>query len=151
MPLVWVGRWRGHALKHRVYGPDVLVNFCRETHARGYRHFFYGGAPGVPEALAAKLLEQFPMLQIAGTYSPPFRALTPEEDAGVVDMINRASADVLWVGLGCPKQEIWMHEHREGFVSRCSWALGRHLIFTQVVCVRRLAGCVSTAWNGCSA
>jgi len=113
MPLVWVGRLRGHKLKHRVYGPDLLLNFCRETQGRGYRHFFYGAAPGVPEALAAKLREQFPALEIAGTYSPPFRALTPEEDAGVVDMINRASADVLWVGLGCPKQEIWMREHRE--------------------------------------
>jgi N-acetylglucosaminyldiphosphoundecaprenol N-acetyl-beta-D-mannosaminyltransferase len=53
------------------------------------------------------------MLEIAGTHSPPFRALTPEEDAGVVDMINQANTDVLWVGLGCPKQETWMHEHRE--------------------------------------
>jgi len=108
------------------------VNFCRETQARGYRHFFYGGAPGVPEAMAAKLREQFPMLEIAGTYSPPFRALTPEEDAGVVDMINRASADVLWVGLGCPKQETWMHEHRERLRVRSLWVLGKHLIFMQV-------------------
>lgn len=113
MPLVWVGRWRGHPLKHRVYGPDLLLNFCKETQAKAYRHFFYGGAAGVPEALAAKLREQFRNLEIAGTYSPPFRELTPEEDAAAVDMINRANADVLWVGLGCPKQEIWMHEHRE--------------------------------------
>jgi N-acetylglucosaminyldiphosphoundecaprenol N-acetyl-beta-D-mannosaminyltransferase len=113
MPLVWVGRLRGQNLKHRVYGPDLFLSFCRETQAKGYRHFFYGGAAGVAEALAVKLREQFPMLEIAGTYSPPFRPLTPEEDAGVVDMINRASADVLWVGLGCPKQEIWMYEHRE--------------------------------------
>jgi N-acetylglucosaminyldiphosphoundecaprenol N-acetyl-beta-D-mannosaminyltransferase len=113
MPLVWVGRLRGHELKHRVYGPDLLLNFCRETQAKGHRHFFYGGAPGVPEALAAKFGKQFPMLKIAGTYSPPFRALSPEEDVGIVDMINRANADVLWVGLGCPKQEIWMNEHRE--------------------------------------
>jgi N-acetylglucosaminyldiphosphoundecaprenol N-acetyl-beta-D-mannosaminyltransferase len=113
MPIVWVGRVRGHPLRHRVYGPDLLLNFCRQTKAKAYRHFFYGGASGVPEALAAKLGEQFPGLEIAGTYSPPFRKLTPEEDAGAVDMINRANADVLWVGLGCPKQEIWMHEHRE--------------------------------------
>jgi N-acetylglucosaminyldiphosphoundecaprenol N-acetyl-beta-D-mannosaminyltransferase len=113
MPLVWIGRLRGHQLKHRVYGPDLLLDFCRETKAKGYRHFFYGGAPGVPEALAAKLKHQFPMLEVAGTYSPPFRPLTPEEDARVVEMINRAGADVLWVGLGCPKQELWMYEHRE--------------------------------------
>ena len=113
MPLVWVGRLRGHKLKHRVYGPDLLLSFCRETQAKGYRHYFYGGAPGIPEALVGKLREQFPNLEIAGTYSPPFRVLTPEEDACAVDMINRTNADVLWVGLGCPKQEIWMHEHRE--------------------------------------
>jgi N-acetylglucosaminyldiphosphoundecaprenol N-acetyl-beta-D-mannosaminyltransferase len=112
MPLVWIGRLRGYPLKRRVYGPDLLLDFCSETNAKGYRHFFYGGAPGVPEALAAKLKRQFPMLGVAGTYSPPFRPLTPEEDAQVVEMINGAAADILWVGLGCPKQELWMYEHR---------------------------------------
>ncbi len=113
MPLVWIGRSRGYPLKHRVYGPDLLLDFCRQTNAKGYRHFFYGGAPGVPEALAEKLKRQFPMLEVAGTYSPPFRPLTPEEDARVVEMINCAAPDVLWVGLGCPKQECWMYEHRD--------------------------------------
>jgi len=113
MPLVWIGRLRGYLLKHRVYGPDLLMDFCRITNARGYRHFFYGGAPGVPEALAEKLKCEFPMLNVVGTYSPPFRTLTQEEDARVIDMINRARVDVLWVGLGCPKQELWMYEHRE--------------------------------------
>jgi N-acetylglucosaminyldiphosphoundecaprenol N-acetyl-beta-D-mannosaminyltransferase len=106
-------RFCGHSLKQRVYGPDLLLDFCRETSTKAYRHFFYGGASGVPEALAAKLKCQFPILEVAGTYSPPFRPLTPEEDASIVDMINRAEADVLWVGLGCPKQECWMYEHRE--------------------------------------
>src|SRR6266849_6005227 len=77
MPLVWVGRMRGHKLEHRVYGPDLFLSFFRETQTKGYRHFFYGGAPGVPEALAAKLREQFPTLEVVGTYSPPFRPLTP--------------------------------------------------------------------------
>jgi N-acetylglucosaminyldiphosphoundecaprenol N-acetyl-beta-D-mannosaminyltransferase len=113
MPVIWIGRLRGHKLKHRVYGPDLLLGFCRETEAKGYRHFFYGGGTGVAEALARKLREEFPKLEIAGTYSPPFRKLTEEEDARVVEMINGAKADVLWVGLGCPKQEMWMREHRE--------------------------------------
>ena len=112
-PLVWIGRWRGFPLKRRVYGPDLLLDFCRETNTRGYRHFFYGAAPGVPEALAEKLKRQFPGLEVAGAYSPSFGALTPEEDARIVEMINRSEADVLWVGLGCPKQERWMSEHRE--------------------------------------
>ncbi len=113
MPLIWVGRSRGYPLKSRVYGPDLLLDFCRETNAKGYRHFFYGGAPGVPEALAAKLKRQFPMLEVVGTYSPPFGPLTQEENARMVAMINYKAVDVLWVGLGCPKQELWMHQHRE--------------------------------------
>jgi N-acetylglucosaminyldiphosphoundecaprenol N-acetyl-beta-D-mannosaminyltransferase len=113
MPLVWIGRSRGYPLKRRVYGPDLLLEFCRETNTKGYRHFFYGGGPDVPEALAAKLKAQFPLLEVAGVYSPPFRPLTPEEDARAVELINRSAADVLWVGLGCPKQEYWMYEHRD--------------------------------------
>jgi N-acetylglucosaminyldiphosphoundecaprenol N-acetyl-beta-D-mannosaminyltransferase len=113
MPVVWVGRLRGHRLARRVYGPDLVWDFCRETHRRKYTHFFYGGAPGVPEDLARNLKERFSMVRVVGTYSPPFRPLTPEEDAEVVDMINRAAPDVLWVGLGCPKQERWMYDHRE--------------------------------------
>ena len=113
MPVIWVGRLRGHQMERRVYGPDLFLSFCRETEGKGYRHFFYGGAAGIPEALAEKLREQFPKLEVAGTYSPPFRAITQEEDAEIVEMINGANADVLWVGLGCPKQEIWMNEHRE--------------------------------------
>jgi N-acetylglucosaminyldiphosphoundecaprenol N-acetyl-beta-D-mannosaminyltransferase len=112
MPLVWIGRLRGYPLKRRVYGPDLLLDFCSETNAKSYRHFFYGGAPGVPEVLAEELKRQFPKLHVVGTYSPPFRPLTPAEDALVVDMINRSAADILWVGLGCPKQELWMYEHR---------------------------------------
>lgn len=113
MPLIWVGRSHGHPLERRVYGPDLLLDFCRETNARRYRHFFYGGKPGVPQALANRLKKDYPLVEIAGTYSPPFRVLSAEEDARVVDMINGSGADVLWVGLGCPKQEYWMHRHRE--------------------------------------
>jgi len=113
MPLVWVGRLRGHPLERRVYGPDLLLDFCRETHEEGYRHFFYGGAPGVPEALAEKLKERFPRLNVVGVCSPPFRPLTAEEDARQIEMIHQAAPDVLWVGLGCPKQEHWMYEHRD--------------------------------------
>ena len=113
MPLVWLGRSRGYPLSRRVYGPDLLLDFCRETNGKGYRHFFYGGAPGVAKALAEKLKAQFPMLEVAGVHSPPFRPLTPEEDAREVEMIIHSAADVLWVGLGCPKQECWMYEHRD--------------------------------------
>jgi N-acetylglucosaminyldiphosphoundecaprenol N-acetyl-beta-D-mannosaminyltransferase len=111
MPLVWVGRARGHQLQRRVYGPDLLVDFCQHTQDLGYRHFFYGGAPGVPEALTKSLKQKFPGLNVVGSYSPPFRHLTAEEDSQEVEMIRVAKPDVLWVGLGCPKQERWISEH----------------------------------------
>jgi N-acetylglucosaminyldiphosphoundecaprenol N-acetyl-beta-D-mannosaminyltransferase len=112
MPLVWLGRMMGYEMKRRVYGPDLLLDFCRATQAKGYGHFFYGGASGVPERLADALLRRCPHLRVTGTYSPPFRRLTQEEDMQAVEMINQAAPDVLWVGLGCPKQERWMFEHR---------------------------------------
>lgn len=111
-PLVWVGRRQGHDLPRRVYGPDLMLAFCEKTAACGYRHFFYGGEPGVAEQLAESLRRCFPCIQVAGVFSPPFRPLTKEEDAEILSMISRAAPDVLWVGLGAPKQERWMHEHR---------------------------------------
>ena len=112
MPLVWLSRLLGHRQTDRVYGPDLMLALCEASVDRGYRHFFYGGAEDVPGRLAARLQERFPGLQVAGTYSPPFRALTPEEDADVVRMINAAQPDVVWVGLSTPKQETWMFEHQ---------------------------------------
>ncbi len=111
MPLVWLSRLHGRRHVSRVYGPDLLIAVCQESIRAGYRHFFYGGAEGVPEALAAALLRRFPGLVVAGTYSPPFRPLTPEEDEQIVAMIDRARPDIVWVGLGAPKQEYWMAEH----------------------------------------
>jgi len=112
MPLVWAGRLAGRRLDRRVYGPELMMTFCTETAARGYRHFFYGGMPGVAERLSEVLREKIVGLQVVGTYAPPFRALTEEEDQQVVQMIGYARPDVLWVGLSTPKQEYWMHEHR---------------------------------------
>jgi len=89
-----------------------MLAFCEKTAGQGYRHFFYGGEPGVPERLAESLRHLFPGIQVAGTYSPPFRPLGAKEDQEVVAMISHSAPDVLWVGLGTPKQERWMHEHR---------------------------------------
>lgn len=111
MPLVWLGRLHGHALRRRVYGPELMETFCKTTGAK-YRHFFYGGAEGVPEHLANVMREKYG-IQIVGTYSPPFRALTAEEDREVCSMIESARPDVLWIGLSTPKQERWMYEHRD--------------------------------------
>lgn len=111
MPLVWMGRLRGHRVE-RVYGPDVMLAVCKRGVALGYRHFFYGGADGVAQALAERLQRMYPGLLVAGTYTPPFRPLTPAEENEVAAMINGSSADVVWVGLGAPKQDYWVARFR---------------------------------------
>jgi N-acetylglucosaminyldiphosphoundecaprenol N-acetyl-beta-D-mannosaminyltransferase len=125
MPLIWCGRLRGHPLPRRVYGPELMMTFCRETAAKGYRHFFYGGDPAVSDQLVQSLRRSCPGIQIAGAYSPPFRPLSPEEDDKVVARINQARPDVLWVGLGCPKQERWTYEHRERLTVPATVAVGQ--------------------------
>ncbi len=113
MPLVWMSRLRGYPLQRRVYGPELMLAFCEQTGRKGYRHFFYGGAKGAPEQLAHMLRKRCPGLQVAGTYSPPFRPLTGKEDEEIVAIIQRAAPDVLWVGLSNGKQERWMCKHRD--------------------------------------
>jgi len=107
MPLVVVARWRGFPLKSRADGPGLMFKAFSEESCKHWRHYFYGGTPEV----LASLFVQFPDTKIAGASAPHFRPLTPKEDALAVAEINAAQADILWVGLGCPKQEIWMHEH----------------------------------------
>lgn len=113
MPLIWAGRRNGFQLHRRVYGPDLFLEFCQATAAKGYRHFLLGGHPGVPQAVAAALTRSCPKIQIAGTCSPPFQERTPACGDEMIAQINAAGADVLWVALGCPKQEIWMYENRD--------------------------------------
>jgi len=113
MSIVWLLRLKGHHHVRRVYGPDLMNALCRQSLEYGYRHYFYGGAPGVAETLQAKMQEQYPGLQVAGTYCPPFRPLTPEEDIRVMEIIKDSKPDILWVGISSPKQEIWMAEHVE--------------------------------------
>lgn len=110
MPLVWLGRLAGHRQMRRVYGPDLMLSVC-DPSAGPYRHFLYGGAPGIPERLADRLRDRFPGIEIVGSYSPPFRPLRAAEDDEVVATIDRSGADIVWVGLSTPKQERWMAAH----------------------------------------
>ena len=112
MPLIWLGRQRGYPLKRRVYGPELMETFLKETGPK-YRHFLYGGARGLPERLSGVLSKRFQGIRFVGAHSPPFRPLTSKEDEEVVELIKKAAPDVLWVGLGAPKQERWMYEHKE--------------------------------------
>jgi exopolysaccharide biosynthesis WecB/TagA/CpsF family protein len=111
MPLVWLGRAGGRHVE-RVCGPDFMPALLAQGISLGRTHFFYGGAAGVPEALAARLSARYPGLRVAGTLSPPFRPLTPEEEDRIIAQINAAAPDYVWVGLGTPKQDLWLAANR---------------------------------------
>jgi N-acetylglucosaminyldiphosphoundecaprenol N-acetyl-beta-D-mannosaminyltransferase len=110
MPLVWLARAAGYRVD-RVYGPDLMLAVCAASVERGYRHFFYGGGPGVAPRLANRLSARFPGLIIAGTYTPPFGSVTSPADDAIVATINEAAPDIVWVGLSTPRQERWMAAH----------------------------------------
>lgn len=111
MPLVWLAKWHGHRTATRVYGPDVMLAVCDAGRAAGLTHFFYGGAEGVAEELAARLRARIPGLAVAGTYTPPFRPLNSGELDLLRAQVNRAAPHVVWIGLSSPKQELFMAEH----------------------------------------
>ena len=111
MPLVLAGRLNGSPSMSRVCGPDLLPALCARFASQGWRHYFYGGAPGVAEELSRRLSKEIPGLCVAGTYSPPYRPISQAEDDEIVQRIISSRPNVVWVGLGCPKQEEWMHEH----------------------------------------
>jgi N-acetylglucosaminyldiphosphoundecaprenol N-acetyl-beta-D-mannosaminyltransferase len=114
MPLVWMARALGFSNVGRVYGPD-LMRAATELSARsGYRNFYFGGAKDTPERLRDELVRTYPGLQVVGTLSPPFGTVTADEDEAMVAAINATRPDIVWVGLGTPKQERWMaaHVHR---------------------------------------
>jgi len=111
MPMVWVGKIHGHSEMRRVYGPDLMLTVCEWGETHPCRHFFYGGAPGVADLLAEKLKTRFPRLEVAGTFTPPFRPLTADEEKMLAEKIRASRPDILWVGLSTPKQEKFMAEY----------------------------------------
>lgn len=111
-PVAWMLRRLGHEGQQRINGPDLMARYCAEAGRRGESIYLYGGTEETLAILQNVLLARFPGLRIAGAYSPPFRALTIDEDAAVVEAINASGAGTVWVSLGCPKQEKWMAAHR---------------------------------------
>lgn len=112
-PVRWALRWlHGKRLAERVYGPELMNRLCRAAAEAGLPIYLYGGAPGVTELLVRRLAERFASLKIAGSQSPPFAPLSAEEDAAVVRQIRESGARLLFIGLGCPKQDIFADEHR---------------------------------------
>ena len=114
MPLVWVLRRKGFPLEDRVYGPTLMLHVLEAAVRERIAVGFLGGAPKVLDALVARLRERFPSLQVAYCDSPPFRALSPEENRAIVQAVRESGTRILFVGLGCPKQERWMAAHASG-------------------------------------
>ena len=123
MPVAWALRLLGHRAD-RVYGPDLMETICKRSADEGWRHYFYGGEPGVPEALASALRSRYSGLRVAGFESPPFRSLTTEEDVAMVKRLNDSGAQIVWIGLGSPKQDLWMAHHRAALTAPVLIAVG---------------------------
>jgi len=107
-----------------MYGPDVIVGLAERSRERGYTFYVYGGAPNVLESMRKNLEARFPHLQIVGTHSPPFRSLTDEEDQAICNEINRLQPDFVLVGLGTPKQDYWIDDHRDKLPGTVLLAVG---------------------------
>jgi N-acetylglucosaminyldiphosphoundecaprenol N-acetyl-beta-D-mannosaminyltransferase len=112
MPVVWALRALGARHVGRVYGPDLMLALGGLSARRGYRQYYLGGAPGVADELAREMQRRFPRLQVAGTFCPPYRDLAPDEARAMIEHINASGAHVVWVGLGSPKQDLWMARYR---------------------------------------
>ncbi|WP_428425515.1 WecB/TagA/CpsF family glycosyltransferase [Methylibium sp.] len=111
-PVAWMLRRLGCVGQARINGPDLMSTYCGQAAARGESLFLYGGTEATLARLTTVLRERYPGIRIAGTISPPFRPLSAAEDEDIVKRINESGAGVVWVGLGCPKQELWMAAHR---------------------------------------
>lgn len=112
-PLSVVSRIRGFKEAERVTGPDLMSEIFKISEEKEYKHYFYGSTQETLDELKTKLNRKYPKLNIAGMFSPPFRKLTSEEDDEIIKSINNSKADFIWVGLGAPKQEIWMYDHKD--------------------------------------
>jgi N-acetylglucosaminyldiphosphoundecaprenol N-acetyl-beta-D-mannosaminyltransferase len=114
MPVVWAANLLGEDLGDRVYGPELMLRYCERSRDKGHRVFLYGGRDqGSLAQLTLNLRLRFPGIKIVGGYSPPFRTLTEDEDNAIAAQINAARPDVVWVGIGVPKQEKWMARLRD--------------------------------------
>ncbi|GAY76212.1 N-acetylmannosaminyltransferase [Sporolactobacillus inulinus] len=111
-PLSTIGHMRGHCEMKRTTGPSLMKELFNRSVKYGYRHYFYGSTLETLEKMKKRLEVEYPGIQVVGMYSPPFRSLTDEENDTVVKIINGTKPDIIWVGLGAPKQEMWMAEHR---------------------------------------
>jgi N-acetylglucosaminyldiphosphoundecaprenol N-acetyl-beta-D-mannosaminyltransferase len=112
MPVVWLAHSKGYKDVGRTYGPDLMQQVCEQGQSRGTRHFFYGSTMETLAKLQTRLKALYPSMIIAGTYAPPFCPVPKREEQSILDQINQSGADVLWIGLGSPKQDFWISLNR---------------------------------------
>jgi N-acetylglucosaminyldiphosphoundecaprenol N-acetyl-beta-D-mannosaminyltransferase len=129
MPTVWMGRLQGFTTMQRVFGPDLMVDIIGSERFRHCVHFFCGGAPGVAESLREEMSRRFPGVQIAGTYSPPFRPMTPIEERQLEATVRSAQPDIIWVGMSTPKQERFMARYLPRLDTKLMVGVGAAFLF----------------------
>ncbi len=112
MPVVWLAKLKGCRDIARTYGPDLMRQVCNQSQSLNLRHFFYGGTPETLNKLQQKLMARYPGIVVAGSYAPLFISQGQQEQEEIIHRINESRSDILWVGLGSPKQDFWMHLHR---------------------------------------
>jgi len=148
-PLVWAMNALGHNLTSRVYGPDLMARYCERSVATGTKMFLYGGRnQGALVQLALNLRRRYPGVQIVGGYAPPYRPLTDEEHKAIVAEINGSGADVVWVGIGVPKQEKWMAEMRPDLTIPVLIGVGAAFDFHAGLVPQAPAWLSPWGWNG---
>jgi len=124
MPVAMITRWSSGYQIERVYGPDLMLEMHTLSAREGYTNYYLGGAEGIAQRVAETFKQKFPTLKTAGTYTPAFRDLTPEEEQTLIDHINAANPDILWIALGSPKQDYWMARYRPQLNARVIIAVG---------------------------
>jgi N-acetylglucosaminyldiphosphoundecaprenol N-acetyl-beta-D-mannosaminyltransferase len=139
---IWLSRLHGRPLPQRTPGAELMEAFFRRAQEKGFRSYFYGDSDATLDALRASLTERFPGAGVAGAFSPPYRALSDEEETAHVAAINESGADVLWVGLGLPKQDLWIARNLGRLKTKAAIGVGAAFAFH--------AGAVSRApkWLG---
>jgi len=129
MPTVWMGRLQGFGTIQRVFGPDLMIDIIGRAEFRTCSHFLCGGEPGVAHKLQQNLLQRFPWIRIAGTYSPPFRSMTVEEESDLKAKVQSSRPDIIWVGLSTPKQERFMEHYLPTLDTKLMIGVGAAFLF----------------------
>ena len=129
MPTVWIGHFQGFSAMQRVFGPDLMMEIIGRSEFRNCVHFFCGGEPGVAERLRDEILRRYPWVQIAGTYSPPFRSMTEMEEDCLKAKVRSLQPDIIWVGLSTPKQERFMARYLPVLETKLMIGVGAAFLF----------------------